>query len=102
MQKYTQNDLPLQPMDCLYIPSSLINSDRYRNMGTEAIIIYAHLLDTCGLVRQTGPEPVALHLPDIDLEEICRATVIKRQNTVQALKRLMDSGLLFLDNKIPA
>lgn len=89
-------------MDSLHIPSSLIHSDRYRNMGTEAIIIYAHLLEMCGLVWQAGPEPVTLHLPDINLDEICRATVIKKQNTIQALKRLMDSGLLFLDNKIPA
>jgi len=102
MRSYKVFEIPHQVEDCLFIPSALLNSSQYRGIGSEAIILYAHLLDKSGLVEQAGPEPITLYFSDIDLDEICRATVITRHKIIQALKKLMDAGLVILDRSIPA
>lgn len=102
MQLFKESEIPFKSSDCLFIPSSLVNSERYRSIGSEAVILYAYLLDRSGLINQSGPEPITLYLTGIDLEEICRATVITRHKAVEALKKLTGSGLLILDGSIPA
>lgn len=102
MRFYKANEMPHQTEDCLLIPSALINNNRYRGIGSEAVILYAHLLDKSGLIKQAESEPITLYLTEIDLDEICRATVITRHKIIQALKKLADAELIILDRSIPA
>lgn len=102
MRSYKVFEISHQVGDCLLIPSALINSDRYRGVGSEAIILYSHLLDKSGLIKKAGPEPITLYLSDVNLDELCHAAVITRHKTVQALKKLMEVGLIILDRSIPA
>lgn len=102
MKSYKVFEIPHQAEECLLIPSALLNSNRYRGIGSEVIILYAHLLDKSGLVEQTGPEAITLHLSDVSVDELCHATVITKHKTVQALKKLVDAGLVILDQSIPA
>lgn len=102
MRFFKTNEISNHVEDCLLIPSALINSNRYRGIGSEAIILYTHLLDKSGLVHHAGPEPVTLYLSDIDVDEICRATVITKHKTVQAMKKLIDAELVVLDRSISA
>ena len=89
MRFFKTNEISHQSEDCLFIPSALINSNRYRGIGSEAIILYTHLLDKSGLVHHAGPEPVTLYLSDIDVDGLCRNTMTK------AFKQLSDTGLIF-------
>ena len=102
MRSYKVLEIPHQVGDCLLIPSALLNNGRYRGIGSEAIILYAHLLDKSGLVEQSGPDPITLHLSDVNLDELCHAMVIAKHKTVQALKKLADAGLVILDQSISA
>lgn len=98
MQLYKANEIPRQTEDCLLVPSALLDSNRYRDIGPEAIILYAHLLEKSGLAGQAGPEPATVRLSGIDMDGICRAIIITRHKTARALKKLTDAGLVILDS----
>jgi DNA-binding MarR family transcriptional regulator len=83
---------------CLLIPSYLIDHDDYRELGSEAKILYSQILEEYGLTLKASRAPFTVKLSDINTDELADKTCLSVPAVIYALYRLKKAGLVSFKN----